>query len=109
MHPDAEGVFVPLLYGRGTEPQELVDQWHNHLESYDPDKVSVWLKELALDELLEPISIWDIRGTTLEGQDGWGEAWLPVRIKEAPENTDNWELLHDFVGHYAILTYSNSD
>lgn len=108
MHPDAEGIFVPLYFS-GKWPIELESFWWKGWEHYDSPQVQVCLDGMELNHILEPVPLTDFRMTTLAELDGWGEAWIPVRIKEAPEHTDNWEALHDFVGHYAILTYSNSD
>ena len=108
MHPDAEGVFVPLTYD-GAYPESLRNVWHKDWTMYDENRVASYLRILHLNHCFEPVSEDDQPLEGLRALQGWGEAWIPVKIKKVEAQFQHNELLKDFVGHYGILTYANSD
>lgn len=110
-HPDAEGIYVPLYLTGGRWPpvDQLTDVWNRHWGRYDGKLARKLIEHLGFKHILEAVKDEEKILPAWVDLQGWGEAWVPVRIKELKADEPHGELLKDFSGHYAILTYVNSD
>jgi hypothetical protein len=92
LHPEVEGVLVPLSYRFNKKTQEKPD---NSLEVdfYSDDKISTrkWIKKFNIP--IKQIGI-------------CSEAWERVIIMP---HKDKYSPLYNLIGFEAILTYNNSD
>lgn len=109
--PDAEGVYIPLYIDGGhmriRPPDALKDRWYRYVENYNPSLVQGCLEVMGLSQILEPVDLDAFSLDALKNLQGWGDGWLPVKIRKIAEQTDNHESLKSFAEHYAILTYLN--
>lgn len=112
-HPKLTGVLVPLIVDEDFDMAgELHDSWFTLKD--DPAELTRsylaqapllrrLLKRSGLDGILEPLA-------DLDAYKEWGEAWVPVRIKEDPDpGAMNYTAIKTLKGALAILTYQNSD
>lgn len=115
--PHQQGFLVPLVTigGENHLLKEFTDDWYEGVRTAGAayasrrDALDLLLKAWHLDTVLEPLCVY-----TAEKFDlcAWGEAWIPVRIKEDidPLDMNGTALSHSLLqGSYAILTYQNSD
>jgi len=106
-----EGILIPLP-GTGPEQSEqgtIYDKWSRE---YDEEAVQKFLVDNFLDEILEPTPKSEqIVEIVHEDENSWGEAWIPVKIKNFPFACPNQSAcsLENFKGERAFITYSNSD
>lgn len=106
--PDAEGVFVPIPYVPQF-PDALIDEWNSDWQRYSPVRIQQYIDLMGLMKCFEPVPESDQALEGLRDLQGWGEAWIPVKIKKLTERAEHYELLRDFADHYGIITYPNSD
>jgi len=118
VHPYVQGVLVPLLAGEFDTEGKLHDLWfpssgYSNLAAFAfeyMERVPLirrLLEEAELDGILEPI---DSKEGIMMWLAEWGEAWVPVCIKEDPNpEAMNYTAIKALKGRYAILTYQNSD
>lgn len=110
-HPTLEGAYVPLNFD--PEPfRGLLDVWSNSGQEYADLGLQALLDKAGLGRVLEPLpypALWQDAKELWSS--GWGEAWIPVHVKEQPKNGSHryTELLRALAGHYAVITYPNSD
>lgn len=97
-HPEAEGVFVPLAEIDISAGSAIaLDQWDR---AYSKDLVTQWLADQPAEDLF----------TAADSFDGpFGEAWLPVIVRDDVEEMRMPVALRPFIGRLVILTYPNSD
>jgi len=113
-HPRVEGLYIPLVLS-GEAPSRLRDRRSNLWVGYEQTAVRVCLEMLGVDHVLAPVSYEEQSAAAfLDCIDAdsrvWGEAWIPVKVIPAEDrHATNAALLNDFVLHYGILTYNNSD
>lgn len=108
-HPRARGFYIPLpARFQPGDRDELVDCSELSLED-----VSQFLTRMELDHILEARSPQVPERAPdgyEEGEPIWGEAWVPVRVKESlPEYDPLTPLFKSYRGRDAIVTYQNSD
>jgi hypothetical protein len=106
-HPEVEGLYVPLPISMEDREDVLLD-WgsHHDYQGEGLPRIRSWLSVLTR-EGLDLDEAFEVRPTYPEGE-CWGEAWVPVRIKE--EIGEEWnEFLAPFRGRDAFLIYPNSD
>lgn len=94
-HPYLEGALVPLNREDKNSHDPLENWWCSTPVSVAAEKIAKWLAAWDLDELFEP---------NAEFGGFWGEAWVPVRVKQN-ENP----IFAGLSGRVGILTYTNSD
>lgn len=118
-HPELEGVYVPLPQHCDVEGA-LLDEWFfdggnvNYSRSayYSRlEEIAKLLEHAGLSSVLEsiPASRWELAKELWKT--GWGEAWIPVQVKEVKRipGQEYTEMVASLSGHFAILTYQNSD
>lgn len=118
VHPHVQGVLVPLLAGAFDPAGKLHELWFSASGYSNPaafafeymERIPLirrLLEEAELDGILEPI---DSKEGIMMWLVEWGEAWVPVCIKEDPSpEVVNYTAIKALKGRYAILTYQNSD
>lgn len=115
-HPKTWGVLVPLLADEFDPNLELGDLWFDtdiqcsefcavqYMERVP--QLRKLLERSGLGGILEPV---EDKALFMMVFREWGEAWLPVRIKDDLSDELNSTALQVLKGSCAILTYQNSD
>ena len=99
-HPEIEGAFIPLPPEWRTEES---DPLYNFYGAYDHRVVELFLgHSFELEQRFEPLDYFP-------QEEVFGEAWVPLRVKDIDPNDEFASILKDFSGQTVILTYSNSD
>lgn len=94
-HPKVEGIYIPIRMGDPPDADILLDLGYRE---YDPELVTEWLANNALDHWFE----------TRDHYDGgfFGEAWVPVKLLDKLPYDPHFK---PFAGMNAVITYENSD
>jgi len=107
-HPTAAGLFIPLPAAwltRDVNDKDPLDNWYLNT-NYEPKLIEKFLAanpDLGkLFEVLEDVVDKAPQSHAWPWGHCWGEAWVPVRIREDQD-------LLPFPGETAVIVYPNSD
>lgn len=102
-----KGFLMPLPYSKYID-DILIDENYNYSKSIK-EVWNDWIKKTKYPLELRPYEYDDDVSFDITSENNWGnllEAWIPVRITKI---TETYDMIYQFQGMDAIMTYRNSD